>query len=467
MNLEQIQVIPTNTHSPLLREYLEKVVNVDFNKLAGLENELEERKLKEKDFVVCIIDELLRIAERHNWGLCKLNGYIYAYNGECWTLVDTEDFKSFLGDAAWRMGLRRTDAKIYTFQEQLFNQFVASARLNLEIEKRTSTLINLKNGTFEITEDKQQLREFNRGDGLTYQLPFTYDANAECPLFKEYINRVLPNKELQDILAEFIGYIFIKNLKLEKCLLLYGSGANGKSVFFEIINALLGKENITNLSLGNLSEEHNRALIANKLLNYGSEIRGSVDSDLFKQLVSNEPVQCRFKYGNTFMINDYAKMCFNCNELPKDVEHSEAFFRRFIIIPFDVTIPEEERNPDLADEIITTELSGIFNWVIQGLNRILFHRGFTHSDLAKEAVENYKKQSDSVCLFLEEGGYKKSNEAFKLMKFLYPQYREFCQHDGYKPLTKNNFGRRLKNLGCVIERKNNGMAVFIEQHTKN
>lgn len=105
---------------------------------------------------------------------------------------------------------------------------------------------------------------------------------------------------------------------------MYGTGANGKSVFFEIINSLLGNKNISNLSLGNLKEEHNRALIKNKLLNYGSEIRGNIEADIFKQLVSGEPIQARLKYGNTFIMRDYAKLAFNCNTLPKDVEQTNC-----------------------------------------------------------------------------------------------------------------------------------------------
>ena len=106
-----------------------------------------------------------------------------------------------------------------------------------------------------------------------------------------------------------------KFAKLEKCLLLFGAGANGKSVLFEVINSLLGSNNISNLSLGNLKEEHNRALIKNKLLNYGSEIRGNIEADIFKQLVSGEPIQARLKYGNTFIMRNYAKLAFNTRPL--------------------------------------------------------------------------------------------------------------------------------------------------------
>ncbi len=184
---------------------------------------------------------------------------------------------------------------------------------------------------------------------MTYQLPFRYDSKAEAPLFEAYLNKVLPDQERQKVLAEYLGFVFIKHgsnaLKEEKALILYGTGANGKSVFFEIVNALLGEENVSSYSLQSLTNDNGyfRAKIANKLVNYASEINGTLEASIFKQLVSGEPVEARLPYGQPFTLKQYAKLVFNCNELPKDVEHTNAYFRRFLIIPFDVTIPRKSR----------------------------------------------------------------------------------------------------------------------------
>lgn len=457
-----------NVTSNLLSKLLSKIEPVNFKSVVFKDksevyndHDLNDRKLYQRELIVCVVDKLIQLAETNEWGLCKIGGFIYLFTGEYWSKIDEEEFKGFLGNAACNMGLRRTDAKYYEFQDRLFNQFLSSARLNVEIKNDSTTLINLKNGTFEISSEIIGLRTFNKGDALTYQLPFDYEEESECLQFKEYLNRVLPDVALQNILSEFIGYIFAKNLKLEKCLLLYGSGANGKSVFFEICNALLGKENISNFTLSNLAEEHNRAFIGNKLLNYGSEIRSSVDADLFKQLVSGEPVQCRFKYKDSFSISNYARLCFNCNELPREVEHNNAFFRRFLIIPFEVTIPEEDQNPELAKEIISKELSGIFNWVLAGLNRLLENKQFTYSDKAALVLKEYREQSDSVFLFLEDSRYIRHAKSFKLIKHIYPLYRTFCFKNGMMALQKVNFNRRLKALGFDVSRRNIGIGVNI------
>src|SRR5690606_25477062 len=103
-------------------------------------------------------------------------------------------------------------------------------------------LINLLNGTFEIEENRMGLRKPHREDFITYRLPFAYDEGAACPRFDAYLERVLPELSRRQILLEYLGYLFVRpsQLKLEKVLILFGGGANGKSVLFEIVQALLG-----------------------------------------------------------------------------------------------------------------------------------------------------------------------------------------------------------------------------------
>ena len=270
-------------------------------------------KPKQKNYIVIIIEEILHIAATNNWGLCRQYDFVYVYNGQFWKLIDKDTLKTFLGEASEKMGYSSLEAKYYEFRDRLYKQFLSAARFPALEPPQDCVLINLMNGTAEITAKGMTIRDFSKDDFLTYQLPFRYNETAQCPIFNRFIDEVLPDIELQNVLAEFFAYIFTKHLKLEKCLLLYGTGANGKSVFFEIINSLIGESNISNLSLANLKEEHNRALMKNKLLNYGSEIRGNLEADIFKQLVSGEPVQARLKYGNTFIMKDYAKLAFNCH----------------------------------------------------------------------------------------------------------------------------------------------------------
>lgn len=202
-------------------------------------------------------------------------------------------------------------------------------------------------------------------------------------------------------------------------------------------------------------------MIANRLVNYASEINGRLEASIFKQLVSGEPVEARLPYGDPFIISDYAKLIFNCNELPKDVEQSRAYFRRFLIVPFGVTIPEEEQDKQLAQKIIDGELSGVFNWVLAGLKRLLNQKKFTESKKVQDALVQYERESDSVKLFLDELGYKSSQVAFLSLKNLYFEYRKFCEDDGFKPVNKVNFTKRLEGAKIIVERKNVGKVAFV------
>lgn len=167
-------------------------------------------------------------------------------------------------------------------------------------------------------------------------------------MFDKYLLRVLPDSQSRDVLSEFLGWIFIRDLKLEKALFLLGSGHNGKSVFFELINALLGSQNVSNLGLSDLSHPKNRPELGLALLNFGSEISDRCKVDLFKKLTSGEPVPARKLYNDTYMMNDYARLAFAANVLPANTEHTIGFFRRFLIVPFTQTIGEDEKDPDLA-----------------------------------------------------------------------------------------------------------------------
>jgi putative DNA primase/helicase len=451
-----------------LREQLEKAT-IGSDQAKDIQKQLDKIKVNTKHYRILSIKNVSKTATNNRWGLCKNHDFIYLYNGTFWAEIDKDEFQKFLGEAAEKMGVRWDNAEDYQFREQLFKQFLATEYLSNPPGDNDRVLINLQNGTFEISPQGTKLRPFDRSDFITYQLPFEYNPQAKAPLFEAYLNKVLPDPERQRVLAEYLGFVFIKHgsnaLKEEKALILYGTGANGKSVFFEVVNALLGADNVSSYSLQSLTNDNGyfRAKLANKLVNYASEINGNLEASIFKQLVSGEPVEARLPYGQPFILKQYAKMIFNCNELPKDVEHTNAYFRRFLIIPFDVTIPPHEQDKNLHTKIIENELSGVFNWVLEGLNRLLDQKRFSDCAAAQQAVEQYKIESNSVQLFLNENEYKGSSTNYKLIKDLYPEYRSFCMDDGMTPFKKSNFIKQLRALNLVVDRvSQNQLAVFIE-----
>lgn len=426
--------------------------------------------LTKNHYVIICVEEIINLAKSNNWGLCKKNGNIYLFNGAYWTEIDKERFQSFLGEVALKMGVEKFKGKIYTFKTDLYKQFMADAFMSTPPVQKDEVLINLLNGTFEIRPKIRVLREFNQKDFLTHQLSFEYSISATAPLFQKYLDEVLPDKNKQKVLAEYMGYIFIKPslLKLEKVLLLYGTGANGKSVFFEIINALLGRENMSSFSLQSLTNDNGyfRAKLSGKLLNYVPELNANFETSTFKQLASGEPIETRLPYKEPFILTDYAKLMFNCNELPKEVEHTNAFFRRFLIIKFDETIPEDNQDKELSKKIIDAELSGVFNWILEGLDRLLLQKNFSKCAAIDNARSEYEKQSDSVHLFISQNGFEASATENILISELYPMYKSFCIEEGFKLLGKSKFIDRLKHLKYCIRRVNVGNVVYLSGDVK-
>jgi putative DNA primase/helicase len=425
-------------------------------------------QIKGKDSViVLVVDHVLKVSKELGLGLSKINGSTYVYNKEYWKAIDRDRLTYFLGKSALKIGFNDIWAKHFEFQDKLYKQFLAAGYMSARKDNKDTVKINLKNGTFEINKGKTRLGNFDPNDFLTYQLPFEYEPKAKSPMFEKYLNRVLPDKSKQMVIAEYLGSIFIKNgnsfIKTEKVLMLYGTGANGKSVLNEVVQAMLGSENISSYSLQSLTDKngHTRAMIGNKLLNYSSEISSKIEAAMFKQLASGEPVEARLLYKDPFILEQYAKLMFNTNELPKNIEHTTAFFRRFILVEFDQTIPLKEQDKSLHSKIIANELAGVFNWVLEGLKRFIIQGGFTECKAVDKALKDYKDQSDNVQQFLNENEYVSAHKSHKPIKEIYPEYASFCRDSGYNALNKTNFIKRLKVLEIEIKRMSAGMVAYL------
>lgn len=243
---------------------------IDIREAIGFKEDNKNEIITEGHYLITSVDILKEKATSLGYDFCTKNGFIYVFNGQYWQQIPDGLMGELLRDIANKIGIDRYRADYYKFTEALLKQFFASAA-TLQENYTGKTVINLQNGTYEFGAGGK-LREFKKEDYLTYQVPFEYNPQTEAPIFERYLNRVLPDKESQNILAEFLGYVFTKGNKEEKCLLLKGSGANGKSVLFAIVRALYGAENVTSYSLKDLNHENCRALICNKLLNYSSEI---------------------------------------------------------------------------------------------------------------------------------------------------------------------------------------------------
>ncbi len=451
-------------HNETLAKILRKVTPIDLietmvrslgDKLIKYQDtygEIVETKIPSQMYAVAIMSELYKVVSENGWGFAQEDGMTYVYTEKYWEKINYDILGRFLSIFAIKLGFYSSvEALTERFIKILLKQFLATAMLMKRKKDSSTVLINLSNGTYEVTPRGTRRREYNPRDFLTYILPFEYNADAKAPLFMKYLERVLPDMESQHVLQEFHGYVFTRDLKLEKALILYGRGANGKSVQYEISKSLFGKENVSNKGLGDLvdrdSGNDNRAKLKDKLLNYGSEISAKqVNVDLFKKLVSGEPVAAREKYKTSFDLENQCKFIFNANKLPDTEEHTDAFYRRFLIIPYKERIPDEERDPELHNKIVASELSGVFNWVLEGLERLLKQKDFSKCEASIKELEEYKRESNYVLLFTEDRHLEASTENRFPTSELYKMYQSWAKENGIALLSKPKFSKELELL---------------------
>ena len=433
----------------IFRQLLKELDTPEIREKSGNINQMSKESA-----TVNVVEVINGCIDSNNYKFCLKDGIIYCYNGMYWVKVQEDEMKLFIHSAVNVLGGSNAGRRHYKWKEDVYRQFMSEALFVPKEKTEGQTLINLRNGTFEITAEHQSLREYRAEDFLRYRLDFDYDPQATAPMFQKFLDRVLPDKDCQAVLSECMGYIFTKGLKLEKVLLLTGTGANGKSTFFTIATAIFGQDNVSSFSLQELTKgQYQRAELQDVIVNFCSEISGKMETAVFKQLASGEPVSARHIFGRPFTMTDYAKMVFLCNELPWQIEQTDAFFRRFIIIPFEQTIPEEERDPDLANKIIASERSGVFNWMLDGLKRLLQNKRFTESEVIKKQIEQFRYERDTVALFLDEKSYIPYGLKSMRLSVFYGHYTNYCKENMLWTVSYITFGKRLRSKGYHIKRK--------------
>lgn len=375
---------------------------------------------------------------------------VMAYTGCHWEDVESQQWKDFVAACAERIGVPEAQRMSQTFMTALFEGVAYNlAKYRRQRVPAGEVWLNMRNGTLVLHKDGSvALREHRKDDLFTYTLPYAYDAEADCPQWHRFLDRVLPEGASQQVLAEFIGYCFKRGHELERMLWLYGGGLNGKSVTLEVIEALLGQMNVSYLSLSDLTNDDvKRAGIEGKMLNISHESGKDVNPNVLKQLTSGEPVTVKRLYLDPRETNDYGKFIGAFNDLPRP-ELTCGYFRHLIILPYEVTIPKEEIDRQLTTKL-KTELPGILNWVLAALPGLLQRSDFTPSEKCERAMYRYRLLSDNVRLFLSEMcvASDSTTKAFEI----YQAYRTYCLESQLKPIGRQKFYDRLEALGCTIE----------------
>jgi putative DNA primase/helicase len=415
-----------------------------------------------KIYKVATMDLLIQFAKRHQWDLAKDGNKIYIYDKQLWIEIEADLIKQFLKLATIKLGLPRWVASDSNFIDDMFKQLLCASFFE-KMEHRNKTLINLQNGTLHIDANGFRLEAFNKQDFLTHQMDFEYDESAVNEQWQSFLDEVLPNADTQKTLQQSLAYLFTKDLKLEKAIFLYGTGSNGKSVVFEVLQGMIPKELMTNYSLESLAQStgYHRVGIHNKLVNYGTDISmKKIEHGIFKQLVSGEPLEARQIYEKPFIMKNYAKLIFNLNKIDDaDVESTIGFFRRMVFVPFEKTIKPEQQDKNLHKKILENK-AGVLNWILQGLFEVISNNEIFISKSCNSFLENFRKESNISLRFVEHENLRTSDTETISFQTIYERFRIYCKNQGEAILTQRVFNSELKKLGFKSTRRSNGFVWF-------
>lgn len=305
-------------------------------------------------------------------------------------------------------------------------------------------VINFNNGVLDI--ETGEFMAHSPHWGFRYKLAFDYDPKATAPRFEKYLNEVTGHDpEVIQVLLEYMGYALcgVDPAIGQKALILTGGGANGKSVFLDLLKHMAGKNNYSTVSLGHeIANINNRYSLDGKLFNITEETptRSLMDSSLFKAIVAGGEVQAKKLYCDSYSMRTRAKLILACNELPENFDYSYGMIRRLLIVPFNSVFTEANRDVNIREKLYA-EGPGAFNLAYAALGRFLSQGRFSESDKLKETLEEFKNDNPIRTFCLEKCLL--SPTAVVPFDSLYRAYRLWCEDVGIRAENKISFSKRL------------------------
>lgn len=317
-------------------------------------------------------------------------------------------------------------------------------------------VIDLRTGVF---------REALREDMLTMRLGATYDAAARAPRWEQFLSEVFGNDtQMIDYVQRAVGYTLTGDTGEHKMFLLHGAGANGKSKFLEVIAALLGDYSAT-AALNTFDEKHGdatndlAALAGRRFVTITErEEDKRIAEARVKTVTGQDPVTCRFLYGEYFTYLPVFKVWLAMNHLPTIKGTDNGIWRRIDLVPFEESFTGEKADKQLGYKL-RVELSGILNWALEGLVAWKQH-GLKTPDKVSEATTAYRDDMDTVIQWMSEMLTKEPG-AVTPTADLYDSFRAWCGRMGIREISSNAFGRRLKEKGLEQGRTGKGARAYL------
>jgi P4 family phage/plasmid primase-like protien len=307
--------------------------------------------------------------------------------------------------------------------------------------------INVQNGILNVFT--RELRDHSPDFLSTVQLPVTYNPEAECPEWEKFVAATFP-EDAQRLAFEIPADLMAPERSSQKAVLFIGEGANGKSTYLEAVEKFVGSTNISGLSLHKMeSDRFSVSRLVSKLANICPDLPSThlTETSMFKAITGGDRVNAEYKYRESFEFAPFARLVFSANQVPRCEDASHAFFRRWLVVPFDKTFDESEQIPrEVLDTALSApdELSGVLNKALEVLPG-LRQNGFTESESMREAWTEFRAMTDPVSVWLDKATVQAA-EAFVTKADLAKAYNDHCDKQGRAGMTANAFGRAIKRV---------------------
>jgi putative DNA primase/helicase len=293
-------------------------------------------------------------------------------------------------------------------------------------------IYNVSNGILNL--DTYELMPHSPDWLLMSKSPSVYDPDAECPQFQEFLDQSL-DKKYHPLMGELIGYIFWPQYHVHKAFMFLGPKRTGKSTTMRAIEAVIGQSSCSHASLQDLLENRfMRARLFGKKLNSSGDLPALPlkDVGIFKNMTGEDTIEVENKFEHPFPLANKAKLLFSANTLPRLRSPDEAFYGRWIIVPFENSVYGREDSQLTAKLTTPEELSGILNLGLAGLSKLRKSNWkFTYSD---DGAAIYRKKSNPLYGFLEDRCVA-SLEGHIVKADFIMEYNQYTAEMGFPPIS--------------------------------
>ncbi|MEK7538847.1 MAG: phage/plasmid primase, P4 family [Patescibacteria group bacterium] len=262
-------------------------------------------------------------------------------------------------------------------------------------------LLNLNNGVLDVRT--LELREHHPDYLFLTKIPINFDPQAECPTIKKFLSDVLDDEQ-ELLIQEWLGYGLYPEYFIKKAIIFVGEGDTGKTTLMNLMFMFFGERNVSGVSLQKISSDKFAcAHMYTKYVNLYDDLsfKDISDNGAFKIATGGGVITGEMKFGNQFQFKNYAKLTFACNKIPdvKDAD-DDAYFNRWIVIQFNYAVDEKDRDKQLIHKMTTPEeLSGLLNFALVGLTRLLKKEKFSYNKGPEEIKAEMLRSGSSIANF--------------------------------------------------------------------